>query len=311
MAKAKAKAKRKSTAKRKPAPSRKPATKSTKKTAKSEARNLELEAQIAANPDDDAIRRVYADWLQEAGNPRGEVAALQLAGKDDEAEALIEAHGEQLLGKAVHGYRLDGVTSQLTWRGGFFDEVQLSTDDIGRLAACPSAALMRSLAIDGGPHFEAAIDALASLKSLPALRALTIGDYAEGQSAGVEEPRRSCKNLAKLAALAPNLERLTVRCADYSVGDFAALRSFTSEGSCLRRHSLQSLLAAKLPKLEEVAILIADFLGDGPLEVTAKDLAPLYKRKTRTTLYVLVDELRDELESTANVVVTDEYEPDF
>ncbi len=39
----------------------------------------ELLAEVLANPDDDAARQVYADALQERGDPRGEFIALQLA----------------------------------------------------------------------------------------------------------------------------------------------------------------------------------------------------------------------------------------
>ena len=34
-------------------------------------------AQIAANPDDDALRLVYADWLEERGDPRCELIRLE------------------------------------------------------------------------------------------------------------------------------------------------------------------------------------------------------------------------------------------
>ena len=42
------------------------------------AGETELLAEIYAAPDDDAPRLVYADWLQERGDPRGEFIALQL-----------------------------------------------------------------------------------------------------------------------------------------------------------------------------------------------------------------------------------------
>jgi uncharacterized protein (TIGR02996 family) len=38
-----------------------------------------LLAAIVANPDDDAPRSVYADFLQERVDPRGEFSALELA----------------------------------------------------------------------------------------------------------------------------------------------------------------------------------------------------------------------------------------
>jgi uncharacterized protein (TIGR02996 family) len=40
---------------------------------------LDLLRAIAANPDDDTARRVYADWLIELGSPRGELIQLELA----------------------------------------------------------------------------------------------------------------------------------------------------------------------------------------------------------------------------------------
>ena len=43
------------------------------------ARNLELEAAAFADPDDESDAwRVYADWLQSVGDPRGEIVSLSL-----------------------------------------------------------------------------------------------------------------------------------------------------------------------------------------------------------------------------------------
>ncbi len=62
----------------------------------------ELLAAIARAPDDDAPRAVYADWLQERGDVRGDFIALQLrpgAGRDPKREAaLVKAHGKAWLG---------------------------------------------------------------------------------------------------------------------------------------------------------------------------------------------------------------------
>lgn len=40
--------------------------------------HAELVAAVLASPDDDAPRLVYADWLQERGDPRGELIAIQV-----------------------------------------------------------------------------------------------------------------------------------------------------------------------------------------------------------------------------------------
>jgi uncharacterized protein (TIGR02996 family) len=62
----------------------------------------ELLAQIAAAPDDDAPRRVYADYLTERGDPRGELIALQLAPPSavtaKRAASLVRKHGLAWLG---------------------------------------------------------------------------------------------------------------------------------------------------------------------------------------------------------------------
>ena len=37
----------------------------------------ELLDEVLGHPDDDVPRRVYADWLSERGDPRGELIAVQ------------------------------------------------------------------------------------------------------------------------------------------------------------------------------------------------------------------------------------------
>jgi uncharacterized protein (TIGR02996 family) len=62
-----------------------------------------LELAVLLDRDDDAARMVYADWLQQRGDPRGELIALQLAdagGRLDHdgharLEALWQVHGER------------------------------------------------------------------------------------------------------------------------------------------------------------------------------------------------------------------------
>jgi uncharacterized protein (TIGR02996 family) len=58
---------------------------------------------VLADPHPDAPRRAYADWLEEKGDPRGELISLQLKKKKKPAElkreqALIAKHGPKWLG---------------------------------------------------------------------------------------------------------------------------------------------------------------------------------------------------------------------
>jgi uncharacterized protein (TIGR02996 family) len=63
-----------------------------------------LEA-ILADPDDDEVRRVYADRLCELGDPRGEMIHLQLAGFSEDARErareLVARHATEWLGPLV------------------------------------------------------------------------------------------------------------------------------------------------------------------------------------------------------------------
>jgi uncharacterized protein (TIGR02996 family) len=68
-------------------------------SAKTEGEFLEA---IYAAPDDDAPRAVFADWLTERGDPRGEFITLQLGPRSPASlkreTALLKAHGEKWAG---------------------------------------------------------------------------------------------------------------------------------------------------------------------------------------------------------------------
>jgi len=88
----------------------------------------ELLAEIYAAPDDDQARMVYADWLQERGEPRGELIALQLARTGGERPSKARRDREsQLL--AEHATRWIGpLAKQVTKKSLVFER--------GFLAAC-------------------------------------------------------------------------------------------------------------------------------------------------------------------------------
>ncbi len=72
-------------------------------TAAADRPGAELLAAIRAAPDDDRPRLVYADWLQERGDPRGEFIALQLANAGDawaqrREQKLLRDHTRAWLG---------------------------------------------------------------------------------------------------------------------------------------------------------------------------------------------------------------------
>ena len=129
-------------------------TKAAKQTAEPtgtlDARNPALEAAIVANPSDRDAYTVFADWLQEQGDPRGELMSLQLGNKDKQAKALIARHADYFLGPlaehvTVHDEGGNNSISHLRttaqekewqktqqeaflWRNGFIHRVRLSHD---------------------------------------------------------------------------------------------------------------------------------------------------------------------------------------
>jgi uncharacterized protein (TIGR02996 family) len=125
-------------------------------------RNLELEAAIVAKPHDLAVYVVYADWLTEQGDPRGELIRLQAERIPKYTEhmarmnALRDAHlaswlGD-LAGKALH--RL-----HFLWSLGFFSTASVrppknatdapSKDVVAAVLACPLALVLKELTIYG------------------------------------------------------------------------------------------------------------------------------------------------------------------
>ncbi len=100
-----------------------------------------LWAAVRAEPDDDDVRLVYADWLQEHGDPRGELILLQVraargkASPSDErrARALLKEHRDEWLGE------LALVLTGTKFERGFLDEASVAQN-----AAAPEQAWARA-----------------------------------------------------------------------------------------------------------------------------------------------------------------------
>jgi uncharacterized protein (TIGR02996 family) len=92
----------------------------------------ELLAAIYADPDDDHPRAVYADLLQQRGDPRGELIALQLAGKD--ASELLRTHADTWLGVLAPYV----VVEECTFERGFPSVVTLNGLDLDPIAKDPA-----------------------------------------------------------------------------------------------------------------------------------------------------------------------------
>ncbi|MGC4118643.1 MAG: TIGR02996 domain-containing protein [Myxococcales bacterium] len=110
---------------------------------------VDLLGKILERPDDVGLRSVYADWLQERGDPRGEFIALQLArasGTSTEAQRrreaqLLAAHAEAWIGPLLPAVPTD----RFRFERGFLTEVSVNPLRAAEVAAEPGWATVTHL----------------------------------------------------------------------------------------------------------------------------------------------------------------------
>ena len=127
----------------------------------------ELLAEIHERPEDDAPRLVYADYLAQRGDPRGEFINLQINEARGQAtreskrreKELLERHGLTWLGDLQPVINKTG----LKYRRGFPDSVVFSANNeaqVEKLMGHPAWATIRSLTMDGHWRFQSRVDAM-------------------------------------------------------------------------------------------------------------------------------------------------------
>jgi uncharacterized protein (TIGR02996 family) len=268
--------------------------------------NPALEAALFEAITDDARWLVYADWLQQIGDVRGEIIALGLANKTAEATKLATASEEFLWAGAQD---LEDKLATRTWTGGWEGaqpeplEVSIKTtlgrhgmldtvaihglDEVGHVAgaagalfAAPIARFVRSLELacsyndrfsgeSGQPNLGAVVAAVAAQKpaSLSVLRIVTGGYQTSWTNTG---------DLAPLLAATPYLEELVIEHGDIDLGETLALphlRTLSLETGGLARENVIAIADATWPALEKLVL----FLGtqDYGATTTRADVAKL------------------------------------
>ena len=149
-------------------------------------------AAIYADPDDVALRAVYADWLLERGDPRGELITLQLAraaGRTSEdAEVrerkLLEQHGRAWTGALDHWF------ADARFEGGFVVGGTLRDNPADVELADPAWRLVRVIESGGSDaRTLELLDRLASLRAIHQVTEATASTIASG-------PRRALTELS-------------------------------------------------------------------------------------------------------------------
>ncbi len=280
-------------------------------TGKLDARNPALEAAIAANPNDRDAYAVFADWLQEQGDPRGELISLQLGYKDKQAKTLIDNHADYFLGplaehQKVHDEGGNNSSSHLRssaqekewqktqqqaflWRNGYIHRCRLSHDSysdtewkgknvdiLADVLAHPSGRYIVEFAFhsNGDPNegdLQDLIDLLGK-KAPPTTRKITFGDNVDQIS------WHHTGSLAKLWKGVPNLRILEIETGEFDVGKMDAPnleRAIFITGG-LSASCGKNLAKASMPKIKHLELYYGtdEYGGD----CSIKEVKPLLDR---------------------------------
>ena len=217
-----------------------------------------LLAELGERPDDVELYRVYADALQQAGDPRGELVALQCSGRDEAARPLIDE-----LSAALTTRLGNKPSPTYTWRRGFVDTLEL--DHMGdepfavlpALAAEPAARLLCRLAIvavqmDGRGDLEPVLAELARLApAFPRLAEIAIHEGMNLGNPWIDGPIGFVSPVPLYASY-PRLEVLELDGTDVALGAIALpnLRRFCARVDDTAQ--LASIRAARWPRLVEL-----------------------------------------------------------
>jgi uncharacterized protein (TIGR02996 family) len=257
------------------------------------ARNQELEALIAKSPDEGGNYGVYADWLIQQGDPRGELINAQLKREtgdnealDSQIQALHAKHDAEWLGELAGA---EGFSAE--WRRGYLHDVTLGDDDSAdvelgemyqKLRPLPAAQLLRNLRFaafqndDGEPAWDSAVLAMVEYGVPSTLRKLVFdrGDYWDISWTYLN-------TLEPAYARVPDLEHLEIILGHMDLGNINLpnLRHFEVWTGGFTGDNMKSVLGAKWPKLETLLLRFGGSEDYGGT-CTVDDVLPLLDGKT-------------------------------
>ena len=260
--------------------------------------NAELEARIQANPEDREAYLVYADWLSERGDPRGELITVQAKLEDnpadgalrDREQSLLAAHRETWLGELA---KLDPKQDlAVTWRWGFMRAVRVGPptseydtseidfpDTIRTLLRLPGARFLRELVIgaisydDYPTSWSGCIEALAESDVPATLRRLefTRGGYWDISSTELGDLSPLYPKLGKLEEL-----RIELGAMELGAIELPALEKLEIETGGLTSENMKSINTARWPALGSLLLCIGETGNDYGCTVELADIEPLF-----------------------------------
>ncbi len=244
--------------------------------------NAELEARILADRADRGAYLVYADWLTEHGDPRGELVVVQSQLETARDDAALRARASRLL--AEHARRWLGSLAacgedelECTWQRGFVTALRIGpSPDVARptklelvaviaeLARLPHTTFLRELVLGGlhrgGSTWLDVIHAIAR-DGLPAnLERLELHHgRCDAELAHTELEGTALAN-ARLAGLREL--RLAIDTVELEAIDLPELRVLELATRAFTAAHVAALCGARWPALEKLSVRNADALGD-------------------------------------------------
>jgi uncharacterized protein (TIGR02996 family) len=206
----------------------------------------EIEEQIRANPDDPEPYLIYADWLQQRRDPRGELITVQyqraaapsnrrLAARE---KALFKQHPNLLPRELGEALSLQGNRCEVTWHCGFMSRLRIANgnaksirlvDVLDGTLIHPSARFLRSIELGplGTPSYAPLLKMIAQARNTQ-LDELVVGDFGDLPRVG---------DLVPVLKATPVLTKLVVRAGTLRFGSkhvHERLESLTIESHELR-----------------------------------------------------------------------------
>lgn len=205
-------------------------------------REAELLEAIVRAPEDDTPRLIFADWLSEQGDPRGELIHLQLRA------ASLEAGGERNKVRAAENKLLDA--HRAAWLGPIAGVVEKAEFRRGFVA------MVRMTARAWIAHAKSVLAVAPLIDELELL-------FGEGEGGLGPEAfeRPEMRHVRSLSLRGMHAEPVRALAAASTLG---ALRTLVLEGAPLSPTEGEAIAAAKLPQLRALRMTVASDLALAP-----------------------------------------------
>lgn len=233
-------------------------------------RNPALERLILDNPDDKAGYLVYADWLTQQGDPRGELIVVQAEGKADREAELLATHPFMRglgLTDRKHLQQAGPGIAKASWRWGFWEKLHIfnvmdwmdskfpTKEVLDRLFTNPAALVLRELAVGvirweyNASDVKLLIEEAAKAPFAKTIQVLRFGEVAGIDIDCAHHPIGDLGGITKEAF--PELRELTMWGCEIELGalDLPKLEKLVVQTCGLSQDSVAAIANGNLPAL--------------------------------------------------------------